>query len=192
MRFVSIIALLLTHSAVVFAQTPATIGRIARADPALDNLIPADARIEVLAGGFTWTEGPVWVEDEAGGHLLFSDIPRNSIFRWTESRGLTTDHRIVFGLEAHTDVKLSKDAFRSVVAAIPEAAEGVYGKVICDYLRIMWKNPTVNQKFAPGHMGLKPTDWLEELAAALEKNGRGELSRQLQSRLDQFSKPRMP
>ena len=48
----------------------------------------ADAKIEVLAGGFTWTEGPVWVDDEAGGHLLFSDIPRNSIFRWSEARGI--------------------------------------------------------------------------------------------------------
>lgn len=105
---------------------------------------------------------------------------------------LTTDHRVVFGLEAHTDVKLSRDAFQSVIAAIPAAAEGVHGRVICDYLRIMWKNPTVNQKFAPGHMGIKPTDWLEKLAAALEENGRGDLASQIQSRLNQFLKPRMP
>ena len=51
-------------------------------------MVPADAKIEVLAGGFTWTEGPVWVEDESGGYLLFSDIPRNSIFRWSEARGI--------------------------------------------------------------------------------------------------------
>jgi gluconolactonase len=87
MRF-AINALLLTCSAVAFAQTPATIGRIERLDPAFDHLVPADAQIEVLAGGFTWTEGPVWVNDEAGGHLLFSDIPRNSIFRWSETRGI--------------------------------------------------------------------------------------------------------
>jgi len=70
------------------AQTPATLGSIERLDPELDKFIPEDARIEVLAGGFTWTEGPLWVDSEEGGHLLFSDIPRNSIFRWSNSRGV--------------------------------------------------------------------------------------------------------
>lgn len=70
------------------AQTPATVGRIERLDPAMDQFVAADANIEVLAGGFTWTEGPVWIENESGGHLLFSDIPRNSIFRWSEGQGI--------------------------------------------------------------------------------------------------------
>ena len=48
----------------------------------LDRLVlPADARIEVIATGFEWSEGPVWVKD--GGYLLFSDIPRNSVMKWT-------------------------------------------------------------------------------------------------------------
>lgn len=72
------------------SQTPVTLGRIERLDPAIDALLPADARIEVIASGFTWTEGPVWVEDPAGGHLLFSDIPRNTIFRWSAARGVET------------------------------------------------------------------------------------------------------
>jgi gluconolactonase len=70
------------------AQTPASIGRLESLDPGFGQRIAAEAKIEVLAGGFTWTEGPVWVNDEMGGHLLFSDIPRNSIFRWTEARGI--------------------------------------------------------------------------------------------------------
>lgn len=65
-----------------------TIGRVERLDEALDQYLAADSPIEVLASGFTWTEGPVWVNDEAGGHLLFTDIPRNSIFRWTSARGV--------------------------------------------------------------------------------------------------------
>ncbi len=65
-----------------------TIGRVERVDAALDQYIPADAPIEVLADGFTWTEGPVWINDDAGGHLLFTDIPRNSIFRWSPARGV--------------------------------------------------------------------------------------------------------
>jgi gluconolactonase len=42
--------------------------------------------VEVLAGGFDWSEGPVWVK--AGGHLLFSDIPKNMIWKWSEKEGL--------------------------------------------------------------------------------------------------------
>ncbi|MEX0824676.1 MAG: SMP-30/gluconolactonase/LRE family protein [Pirellulaceae bacterium] len=64
------------------AQTPSSLGEIERLDPAIDSLLAEDATIEVLASGFTWTEGPLWVADDDGGHLLFSDIPRNSIFRW--------------------------------------------------------------------------------------------------------------
>ena len=44
-----------------------------------------DARMEILAEGFDWTEGPVWIED--GGYLLYSDIPPNSIYKWSESEG---------------------------------------------------------------------------------------------------------
>lgn len=56
------------------------VGRIIRLDPAIDNLIPQDATIEKLAGGFTFTEGPIWTRQ---GYLLFSDIPENTIYRWT-------------------------------------------------------------------------------------------------------------
>ncbi|OUT60024.1 MAG: gluconolactonase [Rhodopirellula sp. TMED11] len=72
------------HSTVpVDAQTPQSIGHIEYLTPKMKQLVAADAKIEVLAGGFTWTEGPVWVGDQASGHLLFSDIPRNSIFKWS-------------------------------------------------------------------------------------------------------------
>jgi sugar lactone lactonase YvrE len=62
-------------------QTEATL-RIERLDPALDRLIDANARIEILADGYDWSEGPVWVKD--GGYLLFSDVPQNTIHRWKE------------------------------------------------------------------------------------------------------------
>ena len=42
----------------------------------------------MLADGFIWAEGPVWVNDEKGGHLLFSDIPRNSVMKWREGVGV--------------------------------------------------------------------------------------------------------
>mgnify|MGYP002624616593 CR=1 FL=1 len=66
----------------------AIIGHIERHDPRLSDLIDIDAGIEVLAAGFDWSEGPIWVPRQ-GGYLLFSDIPRNSIFRWQEGAGLS-------------------------------------------------------------------------------------------------------
>jgi gluconolactonase len=64
-----------------------TIGEVIRLDPAFDALVAKDAKIEVLADGFVWAEGPVWVADDTGGHVLFSDIPRNSIMKWKEGVG---------------------------------------------------------------------------------------------------------
>lgn len=66
-------------------------GRIEVLDPAMDSFVSPDSQIEILASGFTWTEGPLWVPATAkvegcggtDGFLLFSDIPRNTIFRWT-------------------------------------------------------------------------------------------------------------
>lgn len=69
---------------------PTTMGSIERKDPAFDALIPKDAAIEVLAGGFKWSEGPVWVKD--GGYLLFSDIPNNRVCKWHPKEGLKENH----------------------------------------------------------------------------------------------------
>ncbi|HXH07274.1 MAG TPA: SMP-30/gluconolactonase/LRE family protein [Vicinamibacterales bacterium] len=67
------------------AQPPEPAPGIERLDPALDRLVAPDARVEILASGFEWSEGPVWVSD--GGFLLFSDVPRNVIYRWTPAEG---------------------------------------------------------------------------------------------------------
>ena len=61
-----------------------TLGSVERNDPAVDLLIASDAKIEKLADGFTWSEGPVWVKQ--GGYLLFSDVPRNAVFKWAEGQ----------------------------------------------------------------------------------------------------------
>ena len=60
-------------------------------DAALDAIVPADARLEKLADGFTFTEGPVWIDapnpalapDSDEGFLLFSDPNNNLIYRMT-------------------------------------------------------------------------------------------------------------
>ena len=70
-----------------FAQMK--IGSIERTEPQLDELLGQDASVEVLAEGFTWSEGPLWIGGAKDGHLLFSDIPRNSIFRWSPASGIS-------------------------------------------------------------------------------------------------------
>jgi gluconolactonase len=64
-----------------------TVGSIERLDPALDALVPRDARIEKLADGFTWAEGPVWRAKDAS--LVFSDVPKNTIYQWREATGIS-------------------------------------------------------------------------------------------------------
>jgi gluconolactonase len=64
-----------------------TLGSIERLDPRFDTLVPRDAVIEVLASGFLWAEGPVWVNSERA--VLFSDIPRNRVMRWHATEGLS-------------------------------------------------------------------------------------------------------
>jgi gluconolactonase len=76
-----------------FAQVPAppvvrpTVGQIVRLDPGLDDIIPPGAKIEVLAGGFAWAEGPVWIKQ--GGYVLFSDIPHNAVMKWKDGEGVS-------------------------------------------------------------------------------------------------------
>src|SRR5262249_25584482 len=61
------------------------IGSIERIDPTLDSIISPDAKIEVIADTFDWSEGPVWVESKK--MLLFSDVPQNTVYKWTEEKG---------------------------------------------------------------------------------------------------------
>jgi gluconolactonase len=64
-----------------------TVGRVRRVSPALDAVVPENAEIEQLASGFVWSEGPVWVAD--GRYLIFSDVPANIAYRWSETEGLS-------------------------------------------------------------------------------------------------------
>ncbi len=68
-------------------DTRPAIGHIQRDDPRLDALIAPDAKIEKLAEGITWSEGPVWIAN--GSYLLFSDVPANKMYRWSEADGLS-------------------------------------------------------------------------------------------------------
>ena len=61
-----------------------TTGTIERTDPAINDIIASDAELEILAEGFDWSEGPVWVNSLNA--LLFSDIPPNEVRIWQENQ----------------------------------------------------------------------------------------------------------
>ena len=62
------------------------IGSVERLSPEINNLIEKNARIEILANGFEWSEGPVWSSQL--NSVLFSDVPENVIYSWNEDKGL--------------------------------------------------------------------------------------------------------
>jgi gluconolactonase len=82
----ALVALAPAPSAAQPAEKKATIGSVERKSPKLDELIPKNAVIEVLAGGFKWTEGPVW--DKKAKRLLFTDIPNNRVVSWSQADGI--------------------------------------------------------------------------------------------------------
>ena len=59
--------------------------QVTRNDPAIDAVIPQNAKIYKLAEGFQFTEGPVWIND--GGYLLFSDPNANTIYKFKPAPG---------------------------------------------------------------------------------------------------------
>jgi len=68
-------------------QQPAeSFGSIESLDPALDAIVPPDAKVERVATGFEWTEGPVWIHS---GYLLFAGIHHNRILKWVPGEGVT-------------------------------------------------------------------------------------------------------
>ncbi|MCM2679919.1 SMP-30/gluconolactonase/LRE family protein [Echinimonas agarilytica] len=60
--------------------------RIEIYDASLNAILDDSIEPEVVASGFTWSEGPVWVESEQ--KVLFSDVPRNLVLSWSEHEGL--------------------------------------------------------------------------------------------------------
>jgi gluconolactonase len=57
---------------------------VERRAPELDQIVPRDVKIEQVAEGFGFTEGPVWIPD---GYLLFADLPHNVIRKWDPIHG---------------------------------------------------------------------------------------------------------
>jgi gluconolactonase len=123
------------------------VGEVVRLDPALDAIVPAGARIEKVAQGFTFTEGPVW--DATTAALLFSDPNENTIYRWTEddgvevfrtssgytgsdigeygqpgSNGLTFDHQGRLTIAEHGNHRISRLEKNGVLTVLADRDQG--------------------------------------------------------------------
>ena len=93
MKFKTFVSLCLVAGALlVYAKTsraqavaPVPVGSIESLDPAFDVLVSPTAKIEVIANGFEWIEGPVWVEKHK--MLLASDVLKNIVYKWTAEKG---------------------------------------------------------------------------------------------------------
>lgn len=95
MKKVAIILLLTIAGELIVAQAqedhparPQQEGQVIRLNPALDEIVPPDAKLEKLAGGFTYLEGGVWVRK--GAYLIFSDIREKNTYKWNPVEGKTS------------------------------------------------------------------------------------------------------
>jgi len=79
-HFVLVIAAVVAAGLSAGAIAPPQPAKIERLDPAINAIIPANAALQQVATGYTWTEGPVWIH---AGYLLFADITSNSIRKVT-------------------------------------------------------------------------------------------------------------
>lgn len=90
----TILALILLHSCKNKANVKTALQeeapelRIEIIAPEALTVLDSAAKIEVIGKGFQWTEGPLYIED--GNYLLFSDIPTNKIYKWSEGDSITT------------------------------------------------------------------------------------------------------
>lgn len=75
---------------VLGAQKSNTNSVVEKLDPALDAIVPANAKLEILkADYFGNAEGPVWVKQGQSGYLLFADIGANKIYKWAPGGALS-------------------------------------------------------------------------------------------------------
>lgn len=73
-----------------------SIGRIEVIDASLSKFVNPSSKIEIIASGLSWTEGPLWIQDENMPHLVFSDTVMNRIYKWEEGKGMFTIGKTVY------------------------------------------------------------------------------------------------
>lgn len=101
MRIISFPFLFIALTVAACSQKPAPgSGEIEFINNELSALINKEAKVEIIAEGFEWSEGPLWLDKQQ--MLIFSDVPKNVIYKWTEAKGkeIYLDHSGYTGEEA--------------------------------------------------------------------------------------------
>lgn len=81
MRRIFSLIIIIIATNIAIAQKPV----VEKMHPGLDAVIDIKAEVTVIASGFEWVEGPVWIEKQK--MLLFSDVMKNRIYKWTAQKG---------------------------------------------------------------------------------------------------------
>lgn len=96
------------------------------APAAAQSPVPDEVAVEEVAGGFQFTEGPYWHPD---GHLLFSDIPANTVYQWTPEGDSVAVFRRPSGnsngivADAQGRLLLAQHGWRRVARVAPDGQE---------------------------------------------------------------------
>ena len=77
--------LLINCVATSFGQAKKPLLTLQQFDPQFSTIVSKTAKAEILADGFIWSEGPLWVERYK--MFLFSDVKKNVIYKWTKEKG---------------------------------------------------------------------------------------------------------
>jgi gluconolactonase len=81
----SIVLLLIVFSIIqINAQSTSNVGRLVKYDKELEKVISNKFKINIIAEGLDWSEGPLMIDDTL---LIFSDVPKNTIYKWTPNKG---------------------------------------------------------------------------------------------------------
>src|SRR5215467_9155022 len=88
--FVCAAMIVATGFGALSAQKSGTNPVIEKLDPALDSIVSANAKLEILKGDYFGNiEGPLWMPQVPSGYLLFTDISANHIYKWTHDGTLS-------------------------------------------------------------------------------------------------------
>lgn len=84
--FYLLVSVLLSNCSEKPTQAYPTTGQLITYDPEFLTVIDTSINAEILADSFDWSEGPLFLPEQ--GFLIFSDVPRNTIYKWTEKKGI--------------------------------------------------------------------------------------------------------
>ena|SRR5579862_5324982 len=129
-KSIGLICVALLISAISGQAQSAAGNGIDRLDPALNSIVPADAKLEQLADtpGPGTREGPVWVKD--GGYLLYSEISAKTIDKWS-----STDEKVTVYLDKIDSDGLALDSQGRVTWAARASGGGQIGRLEKDGTR---------------------------------------------------------